>query len=130
MHKKFTSLGLMSGTSGDGVDASIVQSNGLDEFEVTENKFFEYDSNLYKDFHQEKANLLYKIKTQKMLNMINKIKNDKSFNNKNIRSLVRLSGTEPLVRILVEGENKNFINYMQNFLRRSQKSAQDQMLKS
>ncbi len=57
MHKKFTSLGLMSGTSGDGVDASIVQSNGLDEFEVTENKFFEYDSNLYKDFHALKEKI-------------------------------------------------------------------------
>ncbi len=73
--------------------------------------------NLYKDFHQEKANLLYKIKTQKMLNMINKIKNDKSFNNKNIRSLVRLSGTEPLVRILVEGENKNFIKEKCNLIK-------------
>ena len=32
-----------------------------------------------------------------------------SFNNKNIRSLVRLSGTEPLVRILVEGKNKYLV---------------------
>ena len=52
-----------------------------------------------------------------MLNMINKIKNDKSFNNKNIRSLVRLSGTEPLVRILVEGENKNFIKEKCNLIK-------------
>ena len=34
MHKKFTSLGLMSGTSGDGVDASIINSNGTNEFDV------------------------------------------------------------------------------------------------
>ena len=28
MKKQYTSLGLMSGTSGDGVDASIIQSDG------------------------------------------------------------------------------------------------------
>ena len=29
MQKKYISLGLMSGTSGDGVDASIIESNGI-----------------------------------------------------------------------------------------------------
>ncbi len=57
MQKKFTSLGLMSGTSGDGVDASIILTNGLKEFEVINNKFFEYDSNLYKDFHALKEKI-------------------------------------------------------------------------
>ena len=41
MQKKYTSLGLMSGTSGDGVDASIIKSNGIDEFEVIQDKCFE-----------------------------------------------------------------------------------------
>ena len=35
MQKKYTSLGLMSGTSGDGVDASIINSNGIDQFEIS-----------------------------------------------------------------------------------------------
>ena len=34
MNKKYTCLGMMSGTSGDGVDASIIRSNGLDELNV------------------------------------------------------------------------------------------------
>ena len=34
MQKNYTSLGLMSGTSGDGVDASLINSNGIDHFEV------------------------------------------------------------------------------------------------
>ena len=34
----------MSGTSGDGVDASIINSNGIDQFEVIKDKYFEYDS--------------------------------------------------------------------------------------
>ena len=54
MHKKFTSLGLMSGTSGDGVDASIINSNGTNEFDVIKNKYFEYDSKIYKEIHSLK----------------------------------------------------------------------------
>ena len=40
MQKKYTSLGLMSGTSGDGVDASIINSNGIDQFEIIKNEYF------------------------------------------------------------------------------------------
>ena len=43
MQKNYTSLGLMSGTSGDGVDASIIYSNGIDQFESVKDKYFEYD---------------------------------------------------------------------------------------
>ena len=39
MKKAFYSLGLMSGTSGDGVDASIIRSDGDEEYEVILNKF-------------------------------------------------------------------------------------------
>ena len=39
MQKKYTSLGLMSGTSGDGVDASLIISNGINQFEVIKNNF-------------------------------------------------------------------------------------------
>ena len=35
MGKIFTALGLMSGTSGDGVDASIISSNGADTVSYT-----------------------------------------------------------------------------------------------
>ena len=34
MQKKWLSLGLMSGTSGDGVDASIIKTNGINEYET------------------------------------------------------------------------------------------------
>jgi len=54
MQKRYTSLGLMSGTSGDGVDASIVYSNGVDQYEVIKDKYFEYDSKIYKNFHSLK----------------------------------------------------------------------------
>ena len=32
MTKEYTSLGLMSGTSGDGVDASIITSDGKNKY--------------------------------------------------------------------------------------------------
>ena len=51
MNKKYTSLGLMSGTSGDGVDASVIESNGIDQFEVLKDKYYEYDSSIYKNIH-------------------------------------------------------------------------------
>ena len=38
MSKEYTSLGLMSGTSGDGVDASIIKSDGISKYEVILNQ--------------------------------------------------------------------------------------------
>ena len=41
--KLFTSIGLMSGTSMDGVDISIIQSDGQYEFYNVLDEYFEYD---------------------------------------------------------------------------------------
>ena len=34
MSKEYTSLGMMSGTSGDGIDASIIVSDGYEKFDI------------------------------------------------------------------------------------------------
>ena len=47
MKKIYTSLGLMSGTSMDGVDASIIKSNGEDKYEVVFDQYFKYDEEIY-----------------------------------------------------------------------------------
>ena len=46
--KLFSAMGLMSGTSMDGVDVSIIKSDAFDEVELILDKYFEYDTDLYK----------------------------------------------------------------------------------
>ena len=46
--KLFSAMGLMSGTSMDGVDVSIIKSDGFNEVELILDKYFEYDTDLYK----------------------------------------------------------------------------------
>jgi anhydro-N-acetylmuramic acid kinase len=57
MSEQYTSLGLMSGTSGDGVDASIIQSNGETEYKVIKDKYYEYDSDIYQNIHKLKEKI-------------------------------------------------------------------------
>jgi anhydro-N-acetylmuramic acid kinase len=65
MGKIYTALGLMSGTSMDGVDASFVRSdNGKNYIQGAINQYFEYDQDLY----QKLTNLRDKISNQKDLN--------------------------------------------------------------
>ena len=49
MEKFYTSLGLMSGTSMDGVDASVIRSDGENNYEPIFDKYFEYDELIYSD---------------------------------------------------------------------------------
>ena len=65
MDKKFYSLGLMSGTSMDGIDASIIYSNGVDILEVVQNKYFKYDDN----FINKLSDLKNKINTSSDLKL-------------------------------------------------------------
>jgi anhydro-N-acetylmuramic acid kinase len=51
MKEEFTSLGLMSGTSGDGVDASIIQSDGNTKYKVLKDKYFQYDDEIRQNIH-------------------------------------------------------------------------------
>jgi len=46
MNKNFYSLGLMSGTSMDGIDASIIKSDGEQILEIIDNVYLKYDEQL------------------------------------------------------------------------------------
>jgi anhydro-N-acetylmuramic acid kinase len=47
MGKIYTALGLMSGTSMDGVDASIIQTDGKSKYKVILDKYFKYPEDIY-----------------------------------------------------------------------------------
>ena len=47
MGKIYTALGLMSGTSMDGVDASIIKSDGNIEYSIIYDEYFEYNHEFY-----------------------------------------------------------------------------------
>ena len=61
MDKIITSLGLMSGTSLDGIDASIIKSDGNSHLEILLNKFFPYSH----DFKQKLGNYINNIHSLK-----------------------------------------------------------------
>ena len=49
MNKIYTALGTMSGTSMDGVDVSIIQSDGETKYDVKLDEYFEYPQNIFKN---------------------------------------------------------------------------------
>ena len=58
MGKIYTALGLMSGTSGDGVDVSIICSDGADQYNEITNKYFKYDQKIYENLHKLRSKIL------------------------------------------------------------------------
>jgi anhydro-N-acetylmuramic acid kinase len=69
MEKIFTSLGLMSGTSMDGIDASIIKSNGEDKYETVFDQYFVYDEVLFRELIniRDKINSLENLKENAVL---------------------------------------------------------------
>ena len=83
MQKKLISLGLMSGTSGDGVDASIIRTDGVNEYELINDKYFEYDSEIYRDIHSLKENISKIEHLKKFNNEINNLEKNNVISRKN-----------------------------------------------
>ena len=57
MGKIYFALGLMSGTSGDGVDSSIIQTDGMDRFMIKFNNYDPYPSHLSNEIHRIKEKI-------------------------------------------------------------------------
>ena len=90
MRKKIlTSIGLMSGTSMDGVDISVIKSDGFNKVEVILNKYYEFDENLYIELINLRCNL---IKSEDLIKYSKKIieieKKFTIFNSKKINEII------------------------------------------
>ncbi len=57
MPKNLSALGFMSGTSGDGVDSSVIDSNGEDIINIKYNRFDPYPISLSKKIHDSKERI-------------------------------------------------------------------------
>ncbi len=91
--------------TGDGILAALKITEIMISSKLKASQIF----NLYTDYHQEKLNLKYLTMNDNLIKKINNLNKNKLFNNNKIRSLIRLSGTEPLIRILVEGQNSKLV---------------------
>ena len=60
MDNSFIALGLMSGTSLDGIDASIIKSDGENNLEIIDNKYFNYPE----EFKKRLSSFILNIKSQ------------------------------------------------------------------
>ena len=101
MGKIYTALGLMSGTSMDGVDASIIQTDGNSEYKAILDKYFEYPESIYNDL----ITLREKIKISKDLK-----KHQKKI--KSIEKDITIFHAESVKKILKKTHlNVNFIGF-------------------
>ena len=89
MEKLFTAIGLMSGTSGDGVDASIIKTDGNDKFEHISNHYFEYPGEIFDKFHNLVSRIQYKDDLQKNAKDINELERETTlFNAKVVNKIL------------------------------------------
>ena len=101
MGKIYTALGLMSGTSGDGVDASLISSDGIDQYNEIINRYFKYDQKIYENLHNLRGKILKFEDLQKNVNEI-----------KNLEKEITLFHAKVISKILDTTDNKvDFIGF-------------------
>ena len=101
MSKSYYSLGLMSGTSMDGVDASVIQTDGKSKYKAILDKYFEYPQATYKQL----TKLRDKIKSSRDLKKF-------STEIKNVEKEITLFHAKAVNQILKKTKvNVNFIGF-------------------
>ena len=95
MKKKiFTALGLMSGTSMDGVDLSLIKTDGHDYYTQISDRYYEFDGQLYKDLIRLRENIRYLEDLKKKLSIISEI--EKKFTLFNAKIIKEFTDTESI----------------------------------
>jgi len=101
MSKSYYSLGLMSGTSMDGVDASVIQTDGKSKYKAILDKYFEYPQAIYKHLTKFRD----KIKSSRDLKKFSK-------EIKNVEKEITLFHAKAISQILKKTKvNVNFIGF-------------------
>ena len=88
--------------TGDGILAALKITEIISIIKKSASKIFD----LYNNFPQIKVNISYKKISNKIRKKIKDL-NNKNNKDKRVRVLIRFSGTEPLIRLLVEGQDLN-----------------------
>ena len=102
MNRSYYSLGLMSGTSGDGIDASIIESDGEYQYERVLDRYFEYNYEISKKVHDLKD------KIGNNSENLNKFKKELSI----LEEKITLSHADAVNKILKESKKKiDFIGF-------------------
>ena len=99
--------------TGDGILAALKVTEIMSKLNKSSSSIF----NLYKSFPQIKVNIPFTKISKNCLKYIENI-NSKKIKDKNIRLLIRLSGTEPLIRILVEGKDLKSVQEQVNIIKK------------
>ena len=86
--------------TGDGILAALKITEIISIIKMSASKIFD----LYDNFPQIKVNISYKKISNKIRKKIKDL-NNKNNKDKRVRVLIRFSGTEPLIRLLVEGQD-------------------------
>ena len=76
MSKSYYSLGLMSGTSMDGVDASIIQSDGETKYKVIMDKYYEYPQDIFQNLTKLRDKISSSIDLKKFTKELKKIEKE------------------------------------------------------
>jgi anhydro-N-acetylmuramic acid kinase len=74
--KAYTALGLMSGTSMDGVDASIIESDGQTNYKTISNEYFQYNRDFFKSLSSLKDKIIHSKDLHSMSNEINHLERE------------------------------------------------------
>jgi anhydro-N-acetylmuramic acid kinase len=91
MEKKvYTAIGLMSGTSMDGVDASIINSDGSSDYTGVLDKYFEYDNGLQQKLIKIRDKIISQKDFEKILNELKSLEREITlFHAKVVNSIIK-----------------------------------------
>ena len=95
MGKIYTAMGLMSGTSLDGVDVSIIESDGKSEYSSILDRYYEYDDNLIQKIHEIRDKISNSKDLNKFKQEIKALERDITlFNHKAVNETIKITNSE------------------------------------